>query len=124
MGGVLRDSGGKVLCFFCWYLGIHDANTVEVHTIHKACSLCCTKEELKGRKITIVSDSKVAVSWINNAGIGSLKHIDFIFDIRGMLNEMGNTVVVFNSRASNSFADMLAKRGSTRTGDVVEWGGS
>ncbi|KAK4852743.1 hypothetical protein QYF36_026701 [Acer negundo] len=52
----------------------------------------------------------------------SLKHIDIIFDIRRKLSCMGNSVVVFNSRASNSFVDMLAKRASLDEGDIVEWG--
>ena len=52
----------------------------------------------------------------------SLKHIDIIFDIHSKLSCMGNSVVVYKSRASNSFVDMLAKRASLDEGDIVEWG--
>ncbi|KAI9196054.1 hypothetical protein LWI28_020631 [Acer negundo] len=42
-------------------------------------------------------------------------------DIRNSLHNLGNTRVNFNSRASNSFADLLAKKGSAMAGDSVIW---
>ncbi|KAK3218848.1 hypothetical protein Dsin_012818 [Dipteronia sinensis] len=68
---------------------------------------------LIGKKIDIVSDSKVAVSWVNSEGIGILKHVETIFNIRNMLCILGNTQVIFNSRDSNYFVDTPAKKGST-----------
>ena len=68
-----------------------------------------------------MSDSKVAVSWVNKDGFGSLKNVDTIYDIRNKLNRMANSVLVFKSRGSNSFTDMLAKRGSNMEDDFLEW---
>ncbi|KAK2637967.1 hypothetical protein Ddye_025762 [Dipteronia dyeriana] len=36
IGGVLRDSMGKVLCLFSYYVGVEDANTAEALAIHRA----------------------------------------------------------------------------------------
>ncbi|KAK2655849.1 hypothetical protein Ddye_008901 [Dipteronia dyeriana] len=65
MGGVLRDSRGKVLCMFSFCLGVTDSNSVEIFVILRACHLDSMNQSLVNRKVTIVSDSKTAVSWIN-----------------------------------------------------------
>ena len=62
IGGVLRDSTGKVLCLFSFFVGISDSNTAEVLAVHRACQLISSKTSLAGRMITIISDSKSAVS--------------------------------------------------------------
>ncbi|KAK3198719.1 hypothetical protein Dsin_022134 [Dipteronia sinensis] len=124
VGGVLHDSGGKVLCFFSLFLGSLDAITVKLCAIQKGCDLCYFRDDLRGRKITIVYDSKVAVDWINREGFGSLKRMNFILDIHSKLRAMANTVVEFKSRASNSFADTLAKRAALGMGDFVDYGDS
>ena len=41
------------------------------------------------------------------------------------LNYLGNTTVIYNLRVlTNSFVDMLAKRGSSMKGDIFNWGDS
>ncbi|KAK3223168.1 hypothetical protein Dsin_010193 [Dipteronia sinensis] len=62
IGGVLRNSNGKVLCIFSEWIGIQDSNTAEILAIHKACSLCVSNIAYCDKKIVICSDSKVAVS--------------------------------------------------------------
>ena len=69
----------------------------------------------------IVSDAKVVVGWINSGGVGSMNHVDIIYDIRESLQKQGSVAVVFAGRATNYFADSLAKRGAHREGDFVEW---
>ena len=71
-------------------------------------NLCFSRDDFRGRKTTIVSDSKVAVDWINDDGPGNLAQLDIILDIRNKLSFMANTVIVFNPRGSNSFVDLLA----------------
>ncbi|KAK3224470.1 hypothetical protein Dsin_011495 [Dipteronia sinensis] len=120
-GRVLRDSRGKVLCTFSDHIGIHDANMVEILAIARACELCVSRPELVGRDIAIVSDSKVAVSWVNNDGIGTLKHVQTIYDIRSHLRDMGQSLVIYNSRASNSVSNLLAKKWSDGYEDSLIW---
>ena len=97
------------------------SNAAEVTAIHKACALCLAARSLLGRVIEIVSDSKVAVSWITGKGFGNLKQVNLIYDICDNLEAIGGKVS-FSPRDSNQFADMLAKLGSKMTGDFVEWG--
>ncbi|KAK2654997.1 hypothetical protein Ddye_008049 [Dipteronia dyeriana] len=104
-------------------LGSADSNTVEVMAIHKAVDLCCLSPLCSGREIMFESDLKVAVSWIYGKGIGNLALVQFIYDIKSSLNLLEGEVK-FKSRASNQFADSLAKNGSNCGGDFVEWGDS
>ncbi|KAK3231753.1 hypothetical protein Dsin_003634 [Dipteronia sinensis] len=77
IGGVIRDFRVQVLGLFSSFVGIQDSNTA------KACMLCASSLALRNKKITIVSDSKIAVSWVNDkTSIGSLKHVNLIYDIR------------------------------------------
>ncbi|KAK2637440.1 hypothetical protein Ddye_032232 [Dipteronia dyeriana] len=39
IGRVLRDSRGKVLCLFSFFMGIMDSDSAEVYDIHRACQL-------------------------------------------------------------------------------------
>ncbi|KAK3220004.1 hypothetical protein Dsin_013974 [Dipteronia sinensis] len=70
-------------------------------------------DELGGKDIAVVSDSKMAVAWINKEDFGNLAHINSIYDIRSCMSNFGNLEVVYDSRAYNSFADSLAKMGSS-----------
>ena len=49
--------------------------TTELIAIYKACSLCVMNPSLLGKSIVIVSDSLVAVNWINSDNFKSLEHI-------------------------------------------------
>ncbi|KAK3225729.1 hypothetical protein Dsin_005591 [Dipteronia sinensis] len=62
IGGVLRNSDGKIICLFSFYVGIEDSNMTEILTIHKVFELCTSRTDLMGRDIIIVNDSKAAVS--------------------------------------------------------------
>ncbi|KAK3199188.1 hypothetical protein Dsin_022603 [Dipteronia sinensis] len=121
IGGVLKDSNDRVLCVFSNFLGNQDSNTAELLAIQRACEIIATNQSLVDCNISIVSDSKVAVSWVNDSGFGSIKHVNSIYDIQHTLLFMTNTKVVFNSRATNSFADMLAKRDSSSKGGFFSW---
>ena len=114
IGGVLRDFRGKVLGSFSKFVGITDAITAEVYAIHQACLMCVSSPVLFGKQITIISDSKGVVSWVNGSDFGSLKHVNFIYEIRNFLHIMGRTAVIHNSRSTNCFADSLAKKGSNQ----------
>lgn len=122
IGGVLRDCKGKVLCLFYLHVGILESNSVEILAIHKACQLCSSKPFLVGCDTIIVSDSKMAVSWINKEGFIYLNHINTIYDIQNVLDLLVGTVMIYNSRAINAFMDNLAKMRSNMCGDLVEWG--
>ncbi|KAK3189625.1 hypothetical protein Dsin_029186, partial [Dipteronia sinensis] len=76
IGGVLRDARGKILCLFSSCIGIAESNTTEVFTIHRACKLISFKQPLAERHITIISDSKAAVAWINGEGFGLLSLVN------------------------------------------------
>ncbi|KAK3189704.1 hypothetical protein Dsin_029265 [Dipteronia sinensis] len=61
--------------------GIRDAIDAEVRAIARACELCVSKTELAGKEVIIVSDSQLAVTWINNAGVGNIEHAQTIYGI-------------------------------------------
>ena len=75
IGGVLRDANGKVLCLFSFHLGILDSNTTELLAIKKAIELISENQNLIDRDIEIVSDSKVAVSWVNKGDFGNVNQV-------------------------------------------------
>ncbi|KAK2643836.1 hypothetical protein Ddye_019031 [Dipteronia dyeriana] len=119
--GVLRDSRSNILCSFSIGIGVQDVITAEILVIAKACELCISQMELIGRSIVINSDSRAAVSWINNEDLGNINFSHLIYDIRNILLCLGKTTFEFSSRASNSLADTLAKQGSAGEGDVLVW---
>ena len=101
-----------------------DLNTAELWAIKIATELICGNPSLKGRDILVVSNSKVAVSWVNQGDFGNVAQVKTIYQIRESLKSAGCIKVVFDSRIFNSSADSLAKMGANRTGDFVEWGDS
>ncbi|KAK3210490.1 hypothetical protein Dsin_015196 [Dipteronia sinensis] len=119
IGGVLRDSRGKILCTFSSYVGIQEPNTTELLAIQKAVDMVMSKPNLGKIRILVVSDSKVAVSWANNVGFGNLKLVNSIYDIRNKIREHGGIEIMYDSRAFNSYADNLAKMASTDTRNVL-----
>ncbi|KAK2638655.1 hypothetical protein Ddye_026450 [Dipteronia dyeriana] len=121
IGEVLRDSRGKIICLFSLYKGIFDSNLMELLAIKKACCLCVMNPLLASISIETVSDSKVVVSWINDEGIGCLAHVKDVYDCREFMRIHGGISVFFNSRSSNSFADFLAKKVSSQSGNMVQW---
>ncbi|KAK3218870.1 hypothetical protein Dsin_012840 [Dipteronia sinensis] len=113
--GVLRDSSGEILCLFSTAVGLCDSNTTEIRAIHKVVQLCSSGPLLRNQRIEIISDYKVAVLWINNKmDFGSYNHVQLIYDIMTHLHFFRNMIVTYNSRRSNSIADLLAKLGSSR----------
>ncbi|KAK2640224.1 hypothetical protein Ddye_028019 [Dipteronia dyeriana] len=72
MGGILRDCNGRVVCLFSFFIGSMDSNAAKVMAIHKAIEICSSSYFLSGQMVSIVSDSKVVVSWIHNEDFGSL----------------------------------------------------
>lgn len=121
IGGVLRDHGGRVVCLFSANVGIQNAVTAEIFALARATSLCMSNPAFISKNIVFESDSKVVVSWINGQGIGILDHVQNIYDIRNHFLILGNASVMYCSRASNSFADMLAKNGSSGGREVLYW---
>ncbi|KAK2641042.1 hypothetical protein Ddye_022805 [Dipteronia dyeriana] len=106
---------------FSLYVGSGDSRMAEVLAIHKAISICAHSVALIGKEIDIVSDSTEAVSWVNAAGIGNLAFMNIIQEIQQCLSILGNTLIIFNFRSSNSLADSLAKNGSGKGADFVVW---
>ncbi|KAK3221063.1 hypothetical protein Dsin_015033 [Dipteronia sinensis] len=119
IGGVLRDNSGKVLRMFSEFVGILSSNSAELLAIHRSDSLCANSTFFYGKDLDFVSDSKVVDPWINSEGLGSLNHVQLIYDIWVCLNSLRNGWVIFNTRSSNSFADQLVKKGSGHEGNVL-----
>jgi hypothetical protein len=117
IGGVLRDSTGMILCIFSCFLGILDSNTTELLAITRALELISFNSNLSNREIIVVSDSNTAVSWVSKGDFGHLAQVQTIFEIRDMLLLADSVKVGFDSRIFNSFADSLAKMGSSSSGD-------
>ena len=121
IGGVLRDSNGKVWCLFSSYVGFTDSNSAEVLAIHRACNLIVSNRLLDGRNIVIISDSRSAVSWMNGSDFGNIKLVQLVYDVRQALQFREGLSVKFMTRNFNSFADGLAKDGSGRNGERLVW---
>ncbi|KAK3200226.1 hypothetical protein Dsin_023641 [Dipteronia sinensis] len=115
IGGILRNHNGSALGSFSANVGVQDAIIAEVLAIAKACDLILSKTELEGKRIVILSDSTVAVSWINGNGLGNIKLTHVIYEISSILGSLGQATVEYRSRATNSCADALAKKGSAVT---------
>ena len=77
---------------------------------------------MRGQNIEIVSDSKIAVEWINGDNVGRVDHINLVYSIRDALRIHGSLKISFSLRASNSYANSLAKNGSREGGDLFHWG--
>ncbi|KAK3229395.1 hypothetical protein Dsin_001276 [Dipteronia sinensis] len=119
--GILRDTNGKVRCIFSISVGQQSSNTAKVLAVQKACHLCAYHADMGSKMIQIISDSKQVVSWVNEVGLGSLYHINLIMDIRECLSSMANASVVYNSRATNSLTDSLARKASESLVNRLEW---
>ncbi|KAK3222042.1 hypothetical protein Dsin_009067 [Dipteronia sinensis] len=98
-----------------------DSISVELLAIHKACDIIQASKKWNGVKVVILSDSLVAVSWVNGEDVGSLEHADIIFEIRNWLKLFSNLVVSYASRCSNFFVDSLAKQGARNCGDFMQF---
>ncbi|KAK1558570.1 hypothetical protein Q3G72_003986 [Acer saccharum] len=96
----------------------------QILAIHRACALISSSMLLLNRNITIMSDSKSVVSWINGEGFGHLSFVNLVYDIRQflILISMNLVSIKFTPRSSNSLADSLAKAGSRLQEERLEWG--
>ena len=121
IGGVLRDSIGNVLCTFSEKVGYADIIGVEILAIARACKLFESNQVLKEKSLVVVSDSSTTVSWINGSGVGSWDHLNLILDIRNLLGRLSKIRVEFCSRVSNSYADLLAKKGASDVANELVW---
>ncbi|KAK3198236.1 hypothetical protein Dsin_021651 [Dipteronia sinensis] len=110
IGGVLRNSEGKILYLFSSYVGIEESNKTEILALHRAYELCASKDSLVGREIVFASHSKTDISWVSNFNsTGGCKHVKLIYDILSFLHYSGRSVVVYNHKSTNTLADELAK---------------
>ncbi|KAK2652029.1 hypothetical protein Ddye_011885 [Dipteronia dyeriana] len=110
IGGVLKNHLGKTVCFFSEYIGFQDAITTEIRAIARGCEIIKARPDLAVKRIEIMSDSKIAVSWINNVGFGSITRVQTIYDIRKCLEDFGTITILFCARDFNMVADQLAKK--------------
>ncbi|KAK0608412.1 hypothetical protein LWI29_030312 [Acer saccharum] len=122
IGGVLRDASGKTLCLFSDSIGIADSILAEIIAIHRAVMLISSNQLYSHRRITILSDSKSVVSWINGVGFGNLSHVKLVYDIRQSILHRKSISIAFTPRGSNALADSLAKNGAVSIGERLEWG--
>ncbi|KAK0602766.1 hypothetical protein LWI29_036777 [Acer saccharum] len=72
-------------------------------------------QELEDSEFHLTTNNIKAVIWAN------INQVQTIYDIRSMLNHLGNSSGIHNSRALNCFADRLAKKASNMEGDILEW---
>ncbi|KAK2653359.1 hypothetical protein Ddye_013215 [Dipteronia dyeriana] len=86
-----------------------------LRAIHRAVELCVSNPRLRDHDISVVSDSKVVVAWVNEDDFGNMDHVQTIYDIHGMSKSFGDMQVVFDYRIFNSFMDSLAKMGSMKS---------
>ncbi|KAK3206207.1 hypothetical protein Dsin_020253 [Dipteronia sinensis] len=121
IGGVLTDSEGKVLWLFSYSVGLMDFNSAEILASKKVVELCLFDHSLRVRVISIVCDSKVAVSWINNNDFYSIEYVNLIYYIQFHMKLWHGLEVVHVSRMFNSFTENLAKLGFSSNGNILHW---
>ena len=121
IGGVLRCDSGKFLGLFYSFIGFSDAVVAEATAILKACQLCYTSLALRLKSISIISDSKLMVSWVNGEEDCLPEVATIISEIRSFLALMSRVRVVFFSKIRNSVADFLAKKGSGLQEEALIW---
>ncbi|KAK2646848.1 hypothetical protein Ddye_022043 [Dipteronia dyeriana] len=121
IGGVLRNHLGKVLCFFSSYVGVYDVISAEILAIARACDLFGSRPDLVRWMLIIACDSKSVVEWVTSRDIEGSNHEHLISHIHNSLHGFGQASVVHCPRASNSYVDCLAKKGSTGCEDVLCW---
>ncbi|KAK0600998.1 hypothetical protein LWI29_020370 [Acer saccharum] len=92
-------------------MGIQDVIFAELLAIMCACELFGSKHDLASRPITFINDSKTTVSWVSGCIPGNNSHDQVIGNIRSWLDSFYLAVVEFRPRMTNSFADILAKKG-------------
>ncbi|KAI9181307.1 hypothetical protein LWI28_013636 [Acer negundo] len=109
IGGVLREAGGKILCLFPLHVEVVNLITTEVLAIHIACSLISSLRQFDGRFLTILSDSSLAVSWINGDGFGRLGLVHLVYNIKQFFSSRIIASIKYMPRGFNSLADSLAK---------------
>jgi ribonuclease HI len=121
IGGVLWNDCGEILAEFAASVGIKDSNEAEFLAIVFALEQCLDKGWLSGGTITIESDSKNALAWVN-------KSEDCPWSLRFACNKLRNILLSLNvvkfvhvNREANSSADVLAKRGSNMVGSWIQW---
>ena len=88
--------------------------------IEYAVSLCVANPSLQGIVIEIISDSLLPVTWINSDHVGSLAHMNMVYGIWDLLRNHDSLPVRFCSKASNSYADSLVKKGSNKECDIIQ----
>ncbi|KAK4854934.1 hypothetical protein QYF36_002583 [Acer negundo] len=108
--------------FFSSSVGIADSIMAEALAIHRACDLISSRMRLSNRNITIMSDSKLVVSWINGEVFGKLSLVNTIYDIRQFIMSTDSVSIKYTPRSANSLADNLAKAGSGIQEDRLERG--
>ncbi|KAK0579601.1 hypothetical protein LWI29_028541 [Acer saccharum] len=77
--------------------------------------------ELETQLPTPPSDSKTAVSWVSGCIYGNNNHDQVIGNIRSWLDNIYLAAVEFRPRMTNSFADILAKKGLQQGTDELWW---
>ncbi|KAK1550704.1 hypothetical protein Q3G72_023435 [Acer saccharum] len=108
--GILCDQAGETICMFFFFVGTRDSSSAEVSAILKACQLCVSVKCPTEQRIIIESNSKSSVSWVNGAaGIGNVKNLDSILDIREILKREPKVSVHLVPRNGNVVANLLAK---------------
>ena len=112
---------GKILCIFSSFTGIQAALWAEIKAILKACELVGSNSSLVGRPLIIRSDSKIAVRWARGESSEYGTHEIMMKEIHRWLEGFDQVVVEYCPRSSNSFADILAKKGLLPGTEEVYW---
>ncbi|KAK1584004.1 hypothetical protein Q3G72_029034 [Acer saccharum] len=102
-------------------LRIQAALWAEIKAILKACELVGSNSSLVGRPLIIRSDSKIAVRWARGESSEYGTHEIMMKEIHRWLEGFDQVVVEYCPRSSNSFADILAKKGLLPGTEEVYW---
>ncbi|XVF65611.1 hypothetical protein PTKIN_Ptkin09bG0262900 [Pterospermum kingtungense] len=110
-GGVMRDHTGAELCCFSKYVGVEDSNIAEILAIREDVEVFLPSR-VRDKKLIIESDSKTAVSWVNNPNAAPWSIRNIINYIVNLRIQVSNSVVLHIFSEANQRADFLGKQGA------------
>lgn len=121
IGGVLRNHLGNFKCLFSSPIPFMEINSAEILAIYRAVKITTSKEELKGAKLILESDSKNAVLWCNS-DCGGPWNLNFQLSFIRNVRQGGMDIsIVHRGRSANFVADSMAKQGLHRNSEFIAW---
>lgn len=112
---------GSTIGMFSAPIGIRDSNEAEFMAITYALEMSLQKAWILEKDLIVESDSRNALSWVNNIETCPWNLRFFANKVKNMLVLLNSVSFVHRCREANDVADSLAKEGAQREGLWSIW---